>query len=294
MMQDMHDSGDSLMEQEQRFKRFAIISGTLIALLVASCGYLFWQLTNVREEIAGLNQTFSDEMNTVRESSALESSKTLQNLEGLREELSATLTKAETSVGRAKAEATRHAEKLAAELAKTQEEQRQQVADRIAQMEQESTTRFQQVSSDVGTVRQEVASNRQEIEEAVSTNFKQVRGDLGVMSGKIATNADELAALKALGERNYFEFDITASKKPVRVGDTQIALRNTESKDSRFAIDIYADDRRIEKKFKTVNEPIQFYTGGRGGQPHEIVVNEVHKNRIVGYLATPKVEMAQR
>jgi hypothetical protein len=64
------------------------------------------------------------------------------------------------------------------------------------------------------------------------------------------------------------------------------------SKDNRFAIDIYADDKRIEKKFKTVNEPIQFYIGGRGGQPYEVVVNQVKKDRIVGYLAAPKVERA--
>jgi hypothetical protein len=126
----------------------------------------------------------------------------------------------------------------------------------------------------------------------VVTDFRQVRGDLGVMSGRIATNGEELAVLKQLGERNYFEFDVTKSKTPIRVGEISILLRNTVSKDNRFAIDIYADDKRIEKKFKTVNEPIQFYIGGRGGQPYEVVVNQVKKDRIVGYLAAPKVERA--
>jgi hypothetical protein len=142
-------------------------------------------------------------------------------------------------------------------------------------------------------VRTEVATTRQDLEHVVS-DFKQVRGDMGVMSGRIATTGEELAALKALGDRNYFEFDVTKSKVPARVGEIQIVLRNTEAKDNRFAIDIFADDKRIEKKYKTVNEPIQFYIGGRGGQPYEIVVNEVGKNRIVGYLAAPKVERAGR
>jgi hypothetical protein len=34
--------------------------------------------------------------------------------------------------------------------------------------------------------------------------------------------------------------------------------------------------------------------GGRGGLPYEIVVNEVKKDRIVGYLSTPKSQMARR
>ncbi len=149
------------------------------------------------------------------------------------------------------------------------------------------------MSSDVGNVKTEVATTQQELDEMVA-GLKQVHGDLGVMSGRIATTAEELAALKALGERNYFEFDVAKSKKATRVGDIRIVLKNTDPKRNKFTMEVYADDKRIEKKHKTVNEPIQFYVGGRGGQPYEVVVNEVKKGRIVGYLAAPKVEMARR
>jgi hypothetical protein len=274
-----------------------VIAGAVaIALLVASNGYLFWQLKNVRGEVGDLSSNFAAEMNeidTARETSAVESGKTRQELEDLRQQLSSTIKTAETSVGRARVDARKHAEKLAQDLAAKQEEQRNQIAERISEIEAEASSKIEQVSTDVGSVKSEVASNKQELETVVS-DFKMVRGDLGVMSGRIATNADELAALKALGERNYFEFEVVKSKTPTRVGDIQMTLRHTEWKNNRFAIDILADDKRIEKKFKTVNEPIQFYMGGRGGQPYEIVVNEVRKDRIVGYLATPKTQMARR
>ena len=126
------------------------------------------------------------------------------------------------------------------------------------------------------------------LEETISA-LTAVTGDLGVQSGLIATNATELAALKELGERNYYEFDIRKSKRPIRVGDISLKLKSTNQKKGRFTIEVVADDRAIEKKEKTMNEPLQFYVSG-ARQPYEIVVNTVEKNRIVGYLATPKVK----
>ena len=289
----MHETQTTTVYTDPGYKRYAILGAVVIALLIASNGYLFWQLKNVRQQVGDLTTNFATEMSTVRETSALDSGKTQKQLEDLRAELAATMEKASTSVGQARSEAKKHAENLAKQLAQKQDEQRTEIAEKISEIEEQSTTKFEQVTTDVGAVRTEVATTRQDLEHVVS-DFKQVRGDMGVMSGRIATTGEELAALKALGDRNYFEFDVTKSKTPTRVGEIQVVLRNTESKNNRFAIDIFADDKRIEKKYKTVNEPIQFYIGGRGGQPYEIVVNEVGKNRIVGYLAAPKVERAGR
>jgi hypothetical protein len=113
-----------------------------------------------------------------------------------------------------------------------------------------------------------------------------------VQSGLIATNAKELAALKALGERNYYEFNLGKTKQPQKVGDVFIQLKRTDPKRNRYTIEILADDKKVEKKDKTVNEPVQFYTS-KARQPYEIVVNEVRKDVIVGYLATPKVQASR-
>ena len=59
-------------------------------------------------------------------------------------------------------------------------------------------------------------------------------------------------------------------------------------RDRRYTVDVVADDRTVEKKDRTVNEPLQFYVSG-ARQPYELVVNQVSKDRISGYLATPKV-----
>jgi chromosome segregation ATPase len=157
---------------------------------------------------------------------------------------------------------------------------------------QQTGTKLGSLSGKVDTVQDEVTKTNQELEQAIA-DLKSVRGDLGVQSGLIATNGSELAALRELGERNYFEFDIRKAKQASRVGPITIRLRKADQKRNRFNIDLWADDNRIEKKNKTLLEPVQFYvTGSR--QPYELVVNEIDKDRIVGYLATPKVQEPRR
>jgi hypothetical protein len=52
-------------------------------------------------------------------------------------------------------------------------------------------------------------------------------------------------------------------------------------------VDVYADDKLIEKKDKTVDEPVQFYVRGARA-PYELVVFEATKDTIKGYVSTPK------
>ena len=115
-----------------------------------------------------------------------------------------------------------------------------------------------------------------------------MRGDLGVQSGLIATNSTELNALKALGDRNYVEFRIAKSKQYQKVGSIQVQLKSADAKRNKYTIQLIADDKTVEKKDKTTNEPLQFYMSS-ARQPYEIVVNQVQKDLIVGYLSAPKV-----
>ena len=143
------------------------------------------------------------------------------------------------------------------------------------------------MKTEVAGVDKKVESNKSELDKTIS-DLKTTRGDLGIQSGLIATNSKELSALKALGERNYFEFNLGKTKAPQRVGDIMIQLKKTDQKKNKYTIEVTADDKRTEKKDKTVNEPVQFLVAG-ARQPYEIVVNTVGKDTIVGYLATPKV-----
>jgi hypothetical protein len=132
-----------------------------------------------------------------------------------------------------------------------------------------------------------VASANSNIE-ATRGELQRTKGDLGVMSGLIATNSTQIRYLRDLGDRNIYEFTIGKMAGMQKVGDIQVVLKKADSKRNRYTVDVLADDKLVEKRDKSINEPVQFYTS-RARQPYELVVNEVKKDKVTGYLATPKV-----
>jgi sortase (surface protein transpeptidase) len=89
------------------------------------------------------------------------------------------------------------------------------------------------------------------------------------------------------------EFTLKKKDKPQKVGGIQLSLAKSDAKRNRYTLDVLADDKKVEKRDRTINEPVQLYVSG-SRQPLEIVVNEVKKDEVVGYLAIPKVTSARR
>jgi len=188
----------------------------------------------------------------------------------------------------------KHADQLARQLQEEQAKQQARISTELGDVRSAAdtaNTKIADVSTDVGNVKTDVASTKSELEKTIA-ELKSVKGDLGVQSGLIATNSTELGALRALGERNYFEFNVAKSKQFQKVGNIQIQLRAADVKRNKYTIKLVADDKTVEKKDKNLNEPLQFYVAGNR-QPYEIVVNQVGKDKIVGYLSTPKVVQAR-
>ncbi len=112
---------------------------------------------------------------------------------------------------------------------------------------------------------------------------------MNVMSGLIAHSRDDLEELRRRGDRNYYEFTLQKSKNAQRVGPVQMLLNKTDPKKAMYTLTVVADDKTIPKRDKTSGEPVQFYVKGSARlAPYEIVVFDVGKNQITGYLATPK------
>jgi chromosome segregation ATPase len=142
------------------------------------------------------------------------------------------------------------------------------------------------VKTDVGGVKTDVASTQADLA-ATKTQLTRVMGDAGVMSGLIATNHDELEELKHKGDRNYYEFTLQKGAPSQNVGTIKLQLKKVDVKRSRFTLDVSSDDKNIDKKDKNLDEPIQFYSG-KSPALFEIVVNNIAKNQVTGYLSTPK------
>ena len=107
------------------------------------------------------------------------------------------------------------------------------------------------------------------------------------MSGLIARNNGELEELKHRGDSNYFEFTLHKGAQPTLLSTIKLQAKKIDEKHAKYTLMVNADDRNIEKKDKSLDEPVQFYSG-KDPVLFEVVVNNITKNEITGYLSTPK------
>jgi DNA repair exonuclease SbcCD ATPase subunit len=142
------------------------------------------------------------------------------------------------------------------------------------------------VKTDVGGVKTDVATTRSDLE-TTKSQLQRVVGDAGVMSGLIATNHDQLEELKHKGDRTYLEFALQKGAKPTLLSSITLQLKKVDDKHGRYTLNVSSDDRNIEKKDKNLDEPVQFYTG-KNPVLYELVVNNIEKNKVSGYLSIPK------
>src|SRR5215831_1171623 len=187
------------------------------------------------------------------------------------------MTASEVAGAKSRAEAIRK-EQQAADLKLTQQ---------LTAVQTESNEKIGAVATEVGGAKKDIEATRNDLE-ATKAKLESTKGDMGVMSGLIARNHDDLEELKRRGDRNYYEFSIKKAKNAQRVGPIQVNLNKTDPKRSKYTLTVIADDRQIEKKDKTSGEPVQFYVGNSRSMPYEIVVFNVGKDQVTGYLSTPK------
>ena len=279
----------------------ALVAGAIIALLAAVI-YLFVQIDHLQTDLAKVQDKMMTAMTNEKDASTERLSSQQKRIEALKEDLEATRTQntaqAKNLSAQAQKEATAHADALARQLAEEESKMKAQVAaqqSQIGDVQQAATAanaKIADVTTDVGGVKTHLTATDAELQKTIA-DLKTARGDLGVQSGLIATNGTELAALKLKGERNYVDIKLSKKDKNKRFADITLTLKNVDAKKNKYTVDVMADDKLTEKKDKGLNEPVQFYTAKGGRTPYEIVINQVGKDQIVGYLSTPK-DLANR
>lgn len=274
-----------------------LIAAAVAVPLLGAIGYLYVQVDHLKTEVAQTRSSFRDEVDRLRDASNSNVQNARANISKLSDELEAARRQGQMAVGQAKADAQRHAEELAKQLAAEQQRQKatqMQVRTELDAVKDTATTastKLGEVTTEVGNVKTDVANTKTELDKTI-TDLKRVNGELTGQGVLIATNGKELGALRARGERNYVEFNLGKTKEPQRVGDVQLNLKKADPKHNRFTVEVVADDKRVEKRDRTINEAIQFYVS-KSAIPYELVINDVKKDHISGYLSAPKVQAAR-
>ncbi len=259
--------------------------------MLAANGYLYNRLDHVQKDLTANGDATTQRLDKLEELSSLTTRTNQKKVEELRDQLERARRQANLAAGQAKDEALRKVDETRAQLEAAQQEAQKQLKSDISQVRDSAdsaNSKISQVGTEVTSVKTDVASTRSQLEKTVA-DLKHATGELDGHSVLIATNGKELSALKALNDRTYIEFTLQKkTKAPQKVGDVSMVLKKCDPKRYRFSIDLTFDDRTIPKPDRTINEPIQFLTS-KAKQPYEIVVNEVSKDSIKGYLSIPKV-----
>jgi archaellum component FlaC/uncharacterized coiled-coil protein SlyX len=302
---DTNQSGDHISstgtEPKGRSGAFAIMGAALV-LALGGNAYLMVKQNRLVDDMARMQEQTQSQISKVGSESATQTEQSQQQLAAINERLKSVNDTTTAAVKRARFEAQRQGDELSRKLEDQQDRfhgEISQIKDATTAADSKIESKFNEVSSNVGsvktdvdTVKTAVATSQSQINEH-GAELKRVLGDMGVLSGLIATNGKELDALRALGERNYTEFDLAKGGASKKIGNITVALKKSDPKRNRFSIEVLADDKLVEKKDRTINEPVQIYVGGNR-QPFEIVVNQVKKDQVSGYLAAPKVNVARR
>jgi multidrug efflux pump subunit AcrA (membrane-fusion protein) len=202
---------------------------------------------------------------------------TNKNMEASMEALGSKVGMTQEELARRTGELRAQQERAAARLAAEQQATNREVAS-VSSTVSGVKTELGGAQTDIAATKSDLAATKAKLETAI--------GDLNVHSGLIAKSHEELEFLKHKGDRNYFEFTLKKKeRKPLST--VSLELKKSTAKKSRFTLNVYADDHTIEKKDRTLGEPLQFYTG-RDKQLYEVVIFNVTDKEITGYLATPK------
>jgi hypothetical protein len=255
--------------------KFAAIF-VIVALLVVGEIYSIVRIGTVRQGMdkqqalmrQELDGRFSSQLAALEDSNA-------QQLSALRTELDQTATRMGST-----GQELNHARAMVTKLQKQQEQDANALKEEIAKKADDE--KVGALSQDVTTTRTDLASTQQNVDQ-LSKDLGMAKSEFGTL---IARNHDDIETLRKLGERNYFEFILTKNQKQDIAG-VGLTLKKTNVKHNRFDLNLLADDLQVEKKGRTVNEPVLFYLAS-SKKPYELVVNKVESDRVIGYVSAPK------
>lgn len=268
-----------------RLPGWAVGTMVLLALLaVGGLGMGYWASTNsastkqsLSSDIQSMRDGYAKDMDTIQQRLAQADKQTAD----IQDDLSTVTKRLRITQGdlkKARAEAAQIRDDATAKLAAMDTDVKTQLAVKA------NTEDLNVVNGQVGVVRTDLDATKTDLADT-KNNLQMARSELGTL---IAKNHDEVEELRKLGERDYIEFTVDGKNKEQKVGNVQLTLRSTNPSKNQFTVALVVDDKRTEKKNRTVNEPIFFYAQGNKRAPLEIVVNSVGKDKVTGYLSIPK------
>ena len=267
----------------------------LIVVLLLAVVYLFYDGSQQKKATQAELSKISEQIQTLESTRKMGEASITSQISNLKTDIVGT----QEAVGSTKAEMNKTAAQIKAEGQKTKTELSQAIATKADTSQVEATVqaakadaenKIGQVNNEVGGVKTQVTQVKNDLDttrrdlEGTQRQLVDVRDTL---SAAVAKNSSELSQLRLKGERDYFEFTLPKKNEATKVEDIRIVLTNADQKKGKISLKIMVDDSALEKKDRSINEPIQFLVG-QNRIRYEVVINWVQKNKAGGYLSIPK------
>ncbi len=163
---------------------------------------------------------------------------------------------------------------------------------RYTQMQKRLADQEKELSS----TREDLTKTRDDLNGKLDSTRDELSGNLAStkdeLNSSIGRTHDDVVALQKRGERNYYEFHLSKSKEFQRVGPVSLSLRKVNTKRKSYDLAMFVDDNQMQKKSVNLYEPIWINLEDRP-QPVQLVVNQISKDQIQGYISEPKYKKAE-
>ncbi|MGE5646691.1 MAG: hypothetical protein ACM336_12955 [Acidobacteriota bacterium] len=193
------------------------------------------------------------------------------------------------AAGSARAEAQGYAERLAHRLALSGRRRQQWIGQELLHL------RTQTAAANDATRR--LAGQLQEARTATSSartgnavaelETRILASDARALAGIAARQRDDIERVRAGAANDIFEFDLKKSSAPREIAGLSLLLRHADPKRGRYSLAIVTRAGRIEANDREALEPLRLYPSG-GRRALELVVSQVGKDEIRGYIAAPR------
>ena len=272
---------------------FITIAGAA-AVLFAADAYLMRQIREFSQDVIRMERSTVRDLGGIRQEAAAANDAHHGGIEALAAELVAARYETAAAAGDARTDAERYAEQLAKRVVESRRIERRWVDTELTNVRKvmdaadESTRRL---ARELREARAASATTRT-ANAGAATRESLFLSDIDALKRIAADHRDELAARQASAACDIFEFAIRKTGKPKELAGVSVLLLRADSKGSRYSVEIVAGGRKIEASNRTAYEPVRLYTGARA--PLELVVNEIRKDEIRGFISVPRRSVIAR
>jgi len=268
-------------EHHERGKSSALW-GIVVILAVVLGALVYYGYRTAKTQDLRITQIFENQgtLSTLGQRADAAETK-LHDLAGDWQGMAQRVTKLEGMVAADIKETRRYAETLTQQL-------HQQITAEMDSRTSVLDARLRQVESEQADQRAQMAQVEANLKQDISASRDENARELSGVRQQEEANARDVGAISQKLDRQRIDFELAKGQTKELVPGISLRIRGMNPAYQRYhgALWLLQDRRTVWLRDQSVHEPVRFFHKD-GGEPYELVVTDVTKKAVVGYLLAP-------